>query len=149
MTGKQLSKIGSKLATYLKEEFLDRNIKVAIAFRGLSGTSIASVVLSETHKLGGEIGSFYVRKKDEKSHGIKVEWGLPWLPEETETIIIVDDYVESGDTVKEIYQRILGQVPLLSKGQLSWGLCMVDTFEPDLEYPNFDARFMKYNINIT
>jgi len=70
----------------------------AIAFSGSSGAAIA-FPLALRYKLP----LIYVRKEDEKSHGVKVEVNTT---DHLKTYIIVDDFVCSGSTVKHITDSI-------------------------------------------
>lgn len=68
----------------------------AIAFRGMSGALVAPMLAHHMKK-----GLLVVRKPSEQSHGAKVEGMI-----DAERYIIVDDFISSGKTVKEIQETI-------------------------------------------
>ncbi len=72
----------------------------AIAFRGASGAGVAFPVSAITG-----IPVIYVRKKNESTHGCGVEG--PDTP--VRRYIILDDFVDSGKTVKAIIKEITKQ----------------------------------------
>ena len=70
----------------------------AVAFTGSSGACIAFVLAYETN-----IPLLYVRKPREKSHGNNLESNLRTS---IKKYLIVDDFIDSGDTVRNMVKRI-------------------------------------------
>ena len=70
-----------------------------IAFTGISGAPIAY-----TASYALEVNVLYVRKTNEKCHGQRVESNSG--NQEIRRYIIVDDFIESGDTCRSIHTAI-------------------------------------------
>ena len=81
----------------------------AIAFSGSSGAAIA-FHLSIEHN----IPIIYIRKQDEKSHGLRVEANTQRLP--IKKYLIVDDFICSGSTIKHIYSTIKSAAERANRG---------------------------------
>ena len=80
-------------------ERLRRKVKFdVIAFTGSSGACIAFTLAYET-----EIPLLYVRKPGEKSHGSRIESNAG---KTVKKYLIVDDFIDSGDTIRNIVKRI-------------------------------------------
>lgn len=69
----------------------------AVAFRGLSGALIAPIV---AYKLG--LNPIGVRKKVDWSHGAKPVHTRTLERGKIDRYVIVDDFIDTGDTVREI-----------------------------------------------
>ena len=90
----RLSLAKKRFKKLLKSENFD-----AIAFSGSSGCALAfSIAATLTMPL------IYVRKQGEKSHGSMVECNN--YKKEIKTYLIVDDFVDTGNTVEYIVERI-------------------------------------------
>lgn len=71
----------------------------SIAFTGSSGCAIAFPLLIKNKNLG----MLYIRKAGESSHGSAIEYTAK---NPVEKYIIVDDFVDSGATVRRIVRKI-------------------------------------------
>ena len=71
----------------------------AVAFSGSSGCCIAFVLAYETN-----IPLLYVRKPRERSHGSLLECNVKNTP--IKKYLIVDDFIDTGDTVRDMVNRI-------------------------------------------
>jgi orotate phosphoribosyltransferase-like protein len=71
----------------------------AIAFTGSSGCASGFILASRN-----EIPIIYIRKSGEKTHGSSIECNAGHV--DIKSYLIVDDFIESGKTVKRIATRI-------------------------------------------
>jgi hypothetical protein len=90
---KNLPQVVTSLADAIRRRKLDFN---AIAFRGMSGALVTPMLCRRLKK-----GMIVCRKDSEQSHGKPVEGYLVGG-----NYIIVDDFIGSGHTVKEIVKAI-------------------------------------------
>jgi orotate phosphoribosyltransferase len=75
----------------------------SIAYSGMSGALIASIVSMELDK-----GLFCVRKESDKNHsGRRIESGF----KKSKKYIIIDDLIDSGDTIKYIVENMTKEYP--------------------------------------
>lgn len=155
LDGTRLLNVGKKIARDM-EDILNTDDRVALAFRGLSGTTLASAVLIETRRLNRELGAIYVRKTGEESHGHHVEYGIPWSLFKLRTIIFIDDFIDSGETLQSVYEEIVADLQRMKESysqpddvfhHLNWGLCTVEDEPPISSCANgFNVSFAKYRL---
>lgn len=78
-----------------------------LIYRGMSGTTTATAIavsIPEEHR--HNFGMVYVRKKNEKSHGQKIEYSS-LDPANREVVwILCDDFISSGKTALEIIKEV-------------------------------------------
>lgn len=100
----------SYLARYLSGEKLKERVELieeifpykdldfdTIAVRGNSGLLLGSILAYKWNK-----DIIIIRKTEEASHGTGVEgWGI------NQNILIVDDFIESGNTVRTVCDKVL------------------------------------------
>lgn len=151
-----LNYAAQKAVAEINEALVSKGRKVSIVFRGLSGSTIAGAILAEASRKGVEIGAFYVRKEFEDSHGTKVEYGTPWPASQTEVFVIVDDFVDSGNTIKEMYEVIAAEYPAIYEAEIGhkngaeapdveWGICLIEDSKIHNVFANgFNISFMKH-----
>lgn len=90
--GRLVDKIADKMITLQAEVPFQ-----AIAFRGASGAAMAYPISAQLN-----IPLIYVRKPREQSHGDNIEG----TNREITKYIIVDDFIETGKTIKDIIKAI-------------------------------------------
>jgi adenine/guanine phosphoribosyltransferase-like PRPP-binding protein len=94
MNTNKLEQIVKDISEFLSSQCIDFN---SIAARGLSGTLVSSPVCIATGK------SIVVVRKGESTHGYEVEADV--CPSR---YIIIDDFIDTGATIKAIINRISG-----------------------------------------
>ncbi len=106
------------------EEIRRGNWFDAIAIRGMSGATVGFPVSVKTG-----IPVIIVRKGSESSHGYPVE--APSMISRTRTVryIILDDFICSGDTVKQILNTIQKSIPRGNIIPKCVGIVLYDTIE--------------------
>lgn len=156
LSPKLLNSIAKRAVSDINETLVSKGKKVSIVFRGLSGSTIAGAMLSESDRCGVELGAFYVRKTSEESHGETIEYGTPWPASETEVFLLLDDFVDSGETLQEMYEAMSIKVEMLYRDEITfatkteaaeieWGLCLVEKmYNSSLLFNGFDLSFIKY-----
>lgn len=90
-------------AESIKSTFPDRDI--ALICRGSSGTIIAGGVGMILNDAGINVTIIVSRKSKEFSHGATLE-GLIHVAERGYALIVIDDFMMSGDTIREIFSDI-------------------------------------------
>lgn len=108
------SKQMTRMAEIIKELFLKRKSdSVVIVGRGSSGAIIGSYI---TLLLGAQAHFVHVKKKGEHSHASHRESG--YYIRNAKQIIVVDDFVCTGNTILNIYEEIQNLLPANKKGKL-------------------------------
>lgn len=104
---------------------LKKKIKFdAIAFRGVSGSGVAFPV---SMLMGMPV--IYVRKDKEKTHGEKIEA----TEHVVKRYIVIDDFISSGDTVREIVAKIDRIIPRMDEPKpVCVGIFLYDAHNGDL-----------------
>lgn len=156
LSPKLLNSIAKRAVFDINEILVSKGKKVSVVFRGLSGSTIAGAMLSESDRCGVELGAFYVRKPSEESHGETIEYGTPWPASETEVFLLLDDFVDSGETLKEMYEAMTKEIETIRRDEITfaikreapkieWGLCLVEQmYNSSLLFNGFDFSFIKY-----
>lgn len=85
---------------------IDKKAKPLLIYRGMSGIATSTALASAMYRLKGmqDFGMMYVRKKEEKSHGSRVEHSYNY--KHKYVIVFVDDFVTSGDTRSATLQEV-------------------------------------------
>lgn len=91
----------------LHKQFAGVEASMALVYSGMSGISLATTInILYYQKYGVELHMIYVRKGDEKSHGRRLEMNYSQYNHTIITHVIVDDFVEYGNTVKYIMNEV-------------------------------------------
>lgn len=97
---------GRKMAATISST-IDAGKYPILIYRGMSGTTTATAIavnIKEEHR--HQFGMVYVRKKNEKSHGSKIEYSK-LDPANREIVwILCDDFISSGKTALEIIKAV-------------------------------------------
>lgn len=114
----QAERAVSILEAWLENEKIDPST-VGLAYSGMSGIAAATALSLEFFKRGKkELAMFYVRKRNEESHGNYVEYRY-----ESEVfpkhMIFVDDFYATGRTRKRIIRALNDWEPVKAK-DLTW-----------------------------
>lgn len=78
-----------------------------LAYRGMSGTTTATAIavnIPQKHRTN--FGMVYVRKKNEKSHGTRVEYSTLYPGDREVVWVLCDDFISSGATALEIIKTV-------------------------------------------
>lgn len=97
---------GRKMAACVSE-LIDAGKYPILIYRGMSGTTTATAIavnIKEDHR--HQFGMVYVRKKNEKSHGSKIEYSK-LDPANREIVwVLCDDFLSSGKTALEVIKAV-------------------------------------------
>lgn len=94
------------MSSHLFREF--KNEELVLVCRGSSGAIIAGALMVHSNLNVKEI--FHVKKKGEESHsGYRHFHPLP-----RQRIIIVDDFISTGDTIFAIYKKLIEDEPIVA-----------------------------------
>lgn len=106
-TGRDLKKTYNyavQCASLIENTFTEKDI--LLVCRGHSGSIIAGCIATLLQRKNRKIKIIISRKKREKSHSYTLEtW--PDKTEQNYHIIIVDDFIESGETIASILEDII------------------------------------------
>lgn len=101
------------------------NDKIILVVRGHSGSILAGGIAYLLHKAGRSV-RISISRKEENSHGGNLDC-IHRNMEESERIIVVDDFVESGDTIYKILEDLDS---LTGKGYYDM-LCMANRWDDE------------------
>lgn len=75
---------------------------MTLCYAGMSGTAHATALALACHRLDPDmcVGMVYVRKEEEQSHGLPLEYSYP--ANSHKHFIFVDDHISSGNTFKRV-----------------------------------------------
>lgn len=104
-------KLWSEKAARFIEAWCSNDEYPVLCYRGMSGVAAATALQSVLYDRGVSAGMFYVRKPDEESHGLSVERYVRY-DKLTPCFIMVDDFVDSGDTYLAIIEKINKHYPV-------------------------------------
>jgi len=99
-TGKQLSELGKFYAEALVQSDIDYDVIFGPAYKGIPLVSSLSIALSNNHNLDVP---YSFNRKESKDHG---EGGILVGSELNGNILIVDDVISAGTSVRESYKII-------------------------------------------
>ena len=110
MSPKYMSVWGKSAAVELERLCMqDAKFSPVLAYRGMSGIAAATAIISNLDKaFVDRVGMIYVRKDREDSHGCAVEVGNPETLHNKSTVVVCDDFIDSGATVLTILKAISG-----------------------------------------
>lgn len=109
-----------------------RNAFDAIAVRGVSGLTMGAILAHELHK-----PLIVVRKDGETRHSdSQVEGAINWRP--LARYLIVDDFIASGETLRQIQHAIGGQAIFV--GYYLWSGCQVAWTDDPEDYADMRER---------
>lgn len=114
-------------AESIKSTFPDRDI--ALICRGSSGTIIAGGVGMILNDSGINVTIIVSRKPREFSHGATLE-GLRYVDEKGYALIVIDDFMISGDTIREIFSDIQIHASELLNRRFD-ALCVGNSIQPE------------------
>lgn len=138
LSPKEMSASATEGAKRIRQLMTEKQGHVAFVFRGLSGTAFASAVaLKLFDNFGVDATMIYVRKNNENSHGAPVE--RPFEKEDAATVfVVVDDFVATGDTVRECQKGLDGYITLRdgTKPKISYALLSHDHHEGTVDGVN-------------
>lgn len=120
MNAQEMQSWGSRIVEHIEEIFFADNAVHAdkipmLCYTGMSGIAAASTInalMSGEHCY--KMCSMYVRKSDEQSHGLPVEFFVGYHSKKIDSpedfiFIFCDDFVESGKTMGRVIQAIKDQ----------------------------------------
>lgn len=106
MNANEMREWGPKIAESVEAIIKDGKFPILI-YRGMSGVATATTIANNmTSTCGDDFAMMYVRKKNEKSHGQRVEY-TKFFPKDREIVwIFCDDFISSGKTTLEVVKAI-------------------------------------------
>lgn len=110
MSPKYMSVWGKSAAVELERCMMaDAGFRPVLVYLGMSGIAAATAIISNLEKeFCDRVGMIYVRKEREASHGCDIEVGNPDALHNNPTIVVCDDFIDSGETVLTILKAISG-----------------------------------------
>lgn len=114
---------------------------IILVVKGCSGTILAGGVSYNLIKFGREVTISILRESNVDSHGSSFE-GIPGRISKSTHIIILDDFVSSGETINFIYEEL----KKYAHKRIFDGLCIGNFWQNNLiydipKYVEFISRF--------
>ena len=97
----------------LKDLDVDQG-QVVLCYTGMSGVAYATALMLELTSAGVLHKMCYIRKPDEKTHGRPVERSELLFVDDGDTYVFVDDFIESGATLRYVGECLDKEVPGVS-----------------------------------
>lgn len=98
-------------ANILKKDFDVGQGQLVLCYTGMSGVAYATALMLELTTAGVMHKMCYIRKPDEKSHGRPVERSEWMHVDDGDTFVFVDDFIESGATLRYAGEALDKEVP--------------------------------------